>query len=335
MDESGLAKPLIRPSAGSRLRSGNNIIGESWLVEVSTSGTLAELNDFLSKFYQLDILHRINSMTLKPENEPRTSKPVRSGLIMVKMKLEFLSLQTGKNRDGFDDFRKNLANAETNYQPILRRNIFGPANSEPVISASNKTTIEGRGKPYSFPITAKDANKNDLLKFELAETSVEDAVLTQAKGTKRATFEMPEMPPGTYKFKVKVSDNGFPVKSSTKEFTVTVDKKPPAESKTAERPVSKPEEVDYIQLVKVTGITSNRDGKLEVWVSVGPTGERHRLSVGESFQLGDKEYKLKSIENGEATFTGDGKTFVARPDHEKHGAFEETEQSASNKGERL
>ena len=79
-----------------------------------------------------------------------------------------------------------------------------------------------------------------------------------------------------------------------------------------------------IQLVKVTGITLNRDGKLEVWVLVGPTGDRHRLSEDDSFKLGDKEYKLVSVNEKKATFTGNGKTFVASPNFETRGAFIET-----------
>ena len=326
MAESGLTWTGVTPGEVSRLRSNNKTIGQSMSFKVPASGTLVQFNDFLSKFYQLDVLHRITAMTLTPQNEPRTKKPVRTGLITAKMTFEVLSLQAGKNRDGFADVRKHLVNSKKNYDEILRRNIFGPANSEPVISASNKTTTTG--KPYSFSITAKDANKNDLLKIELLESSIDDAALTQAKETdRRAKFEMPNMPPGKYNFKVKVSDTGFPVKSSTKEFVVTVKepRKPAPPKVVVKKPEPKPEpEVDYIRLVKVTGITQDRDGKWRAWVSVGPTGERLRLSVGETFEIGEKEYEVVSVEEDEATFSGDDKTFVARPDFLTRGSLVET-----------
>ena len=328
MSETGLKWTSMSPSEGSRLRSGSEAIGESRLFKVSASGTLAQFNDFLSKFYQLDMLHRITQMTLIPKNEPRSSKLVRTGLISAKMTFEVLSLRAGKNRDGFEDFRKHLVNSEKDYQPILRRNVFGPANSEPVISASNKTTIPGR--PYSFSITANDANQNDLLKIELLESSVDGAVLKQTKDTdRRAKFQLPEMQPGTYDFTVKVSDNGFPPKSSTQEFAVTVKKPKPKDAPEPKDPPKEPEpEVDYIRLVKVTGITLNRDGEWEVWVSLGPpTGKREQLAVGGTFEVGKKdkiEYKVVTIEQDKVTFAGNGKTFVASPNHTTRGALVET-----------
>ena len=324
MSESGLTDSGISISDGSRFRSNSESIGRSSLLKTTVVGTLPQLNDFLSKFYQLDMLHRIKEMTLTPQNEPRSSKPVRDGTLAVKLTFEVLSLEAGKSRDNFDDFSIHLVNSEKNYDDILKRNIFGPANSEPVLKVSNKTGY--LGKSISTSISATDANKSDLLKFELIESDVPEAFLKPPtrETDKSVRFEMPKMPLGSYKFTVKVSDSGFPVKSSTKEFTVTVKpvpKKP--EPKVAKKPKPEPE-VDYIRLVKVTGITSDRDGKRRVWVSVGPTGERLRLSVGETFEIGKKEYEVLSVDQDKATFAGDDKTFVARPDFESRGKFKET-----------
>ena len=88
----------------------------------------------------------------------------------------------------------------------------------------------------------------------------------------------------------------------------------------------KPEpEVDYIQLVKVTGIVFDSDGKWRVWLSIGPTGDRPQLAVGETFEVGKKEYEVVSIKQDEATFAGDDKTFVGRPDFKTRGKLKETE----------
>ena len=185
----------------------------------------------------------------------------------------------------------------------------------------NGTTV--LGKTYSnATIRAKP-------EFETSYTHVD------AYSDSDGKFKIAGLTPGPHRFELNFNLNGYrgnhqsdPIDIvEADEMQIDVFGPLSPEPETAEKPVSKPEEVDYIQLVKVTGISSNRDGKLKVWVSVGSTGERHRLSVGESFQLGDKEYKVKSVEESEATFTGDGKTFVARPDFETRGAFEETEQS--------
>ena len=322
MTESGLDWAGVTLSEGSRLRSNNEDIGQSKLFKSNATCTLPELNDFLSKFYQLDVLHRIKDMTLIPLNEPR-SNAVRTGDLVAKFTFEALSLKAGKNRNGFEEFRTHLANSEKDYNLILRRNIFGPANSEPVITASNKSTTEGEAKKYY--ITAKDADKNDLLKFELVKKSVDNAVLTQADETdRRAQFELPSLTPGKYEFTVKVSDSGNPVKSSTKTFTVTVNKKREPAKPKEKRVDPPPKLVDYVRLVKVTGLTYDLDGKWRVWISIGHTGERLRLAEGDTFKLGEKKYEVVSVDENEATFAGDEKTFVARPDYKTRGKLVET-----------
>jgi len=310
--ESGLTRGPVIPKGGLKLRSGSEIIGQSFMFSVNATGRLPAFNDFLSKFYQMDMLHRITKIEVTPGTEGLTT--TRDGLLELKMDFEILSLKNGKNRSDFDEFPQHPANSEKDYAEILRRNIFGPANSPPIVTASNKTTTTG--KSYGFSITATDANKPDLLTFELVEGDVPDAFLKELtrKTSRSARFEMPDMPPGKYNFTVKVSDNGFPAKSTTKDFTVTVKpKSKPQKSNVAEAP-KKPKEVDYIRLVRVTGILQEPDRKWKVWLSIGPTGERPLLAVGETFEVGKKKYEVMSIERNEATFSGDNKTFTGRPD---------------------
>ena len=322
MIDSGLPENTTTPAASSKIRSGNQTIGKRHVFKVKASGTLPQFNDFLCKFYQLDALHRINSMDLLPHYD---AKKVRTDEIRITMDVEALSLKSGKEHEGFEKFRTNLVNKEKDYQAILRRNIFGPANKKPILSASNKTCTTG--KSFSTSFTAKDANKNDLLTFELIEKSIEEAKIDQIS-ERRVRFEMPDVEPGKYSFKIKISDNGFPSKSSIEEFTVTVKEKRKPTEKVAER--KEDPEVDYIRLVKVTGITPDRDGKWRVWVSFGHSGENRRMTVGETFELGKKKYEVVSIDQDRATFAGDKKTFRAQlgwssqPDVDFRGALIET-----------
>lgn len=317
IEDAGMAWTAFNPTPGSRIRSGDQTIGESKIFKITASGTLPQFNEFLSKFYQKDILHRITQITLTPQNDGRSTKPVRDGFLSAKFTFEALSLASGKNRESFDEFRTNLVNKEKDYQAILRRNIFGPANSEPVLKVSDKKWTTG--KKFSTSFTANDANKNDLLTFELVESSVEKASLGPQKETdRRVKFEMPDMPPGEYSFKIKTKDNGFPPKFSIEEFVVTVNE-PRKETKTVVKTKEPEPEVDYIRLVKVTGFKPDRDGKRRVWVSIGHTGERKRLAVGEMLDLGDKKYEVVSIKKNEATFVGDGKTYIATLDYASRG----------------
>jgi len=323
MRDSGLTNNTTNPAASSEIRSGNQTIGKRQVFKVAASGTLPQFNGFLCKFYQLDALHRINFMRLTPENERGNANKVRTGEISIKMDVEALSLKSGKEREGFEEFRTNLVNKEKDYQPILNRNIFGPANSPPIITASNKTWTTGTGKAHEATINFKDANKDDRLEFELIETSVENAKLEEVKtNNRRAVFKMPDVEPGKYDFKIKVTDDGFPNKSSTKKFTVTIKER--RKTSTVKTSQPKEEEIDYILLTKVTGIKHGVDGKLRVWVSVGPTGDRWRLAEGETFELSKKEYKVVSIDSNEIKFVCGEKTFTARLDNKTHGAVTET-----------
>ena len=335
--ESKLAVTFVKPTGGSKIQSGGNVIGQSKQIKASASGTLAQFNDFLTKFYQLDMLHRITDFSLKPQNDPKSkNKLTRNGKITVKITFEVLSLKTGLNRDSFAEFRTHLADSNKDYTDILRRDIFGPKNSEPVVTAGRKTHMTG--KEFSTLITATDANKNDMLTFELVESSVEGATLTQTKpGEKRARFKMPDVKPGTYEFGIKAIDDGYPPKSSIKELVVTVNAPKPKKEEEVKTSKPPPEEVDYIQLVKVTGITSDRNGTRHVWVSLGPpTGEFLQLTEGETFEVGKKDkkkYKVEKIYDDEATFSGNDKTYYARPDFKHRGKLKTEEEMRTDEVE--
>ena len=323
MIDSGLSKNTTTPAASSEIRSGNQTIGKRHVFKVVASGTLPQFNDFLCKFYQLDALHRINSMHLTPQNKPGTK--IRDGELRVRMDVEALSLKSGKSREGFEEFRTNVVNKEKDYQAILRRNIFGPANSEPIITVSDRPWTAG--KSFSTSFNAKDANENDLLTFELFEKSIEEATIVK-QSNRKVRFEMPDVGKGEYRFKIKVTDNGFPSKSSIEEFVVTVKEPKPREVVTRSKPDP---EVDYIRLVKVTGISRDKKGKRQVWILLGHSGDRLRLAVGETFEVGKKEYEVVTIKADQATFAGDEKTFEAnlgwssnRSDSKYRGALIET-----------
>ena len=50
-----------------------------------------------------------------------------------------------------------------------------------------------------------------------------------------------------------------------------------------------------------------------------------RLVAGESFEIGDIKYEVVSVNRDEATFAGDNKKFLARPDFASRGKLVETD----------
>jgi hypothetical protein len=305
----GLKLDSITPRDGSPIRSGKRSIGKSKILQVRASGRLENFNQYLKDFYSLNLLHRINSLTLIPKTEKTNNKIVRNGSLTVIMTIEIMSLSTGKDREDFQDLVSEPVRPDEEYATILYRNVFGPANNQPLLDGSAAKTVN-EDSPVSFSVAGKDADVSDNLQFKLVESAIEEAKLEQRKDTdRRARFTMPGQKPGKYEFKIEISDNGYPSKSTLETFTVTVrEKRKPTVAKKEE-----PEpELDYIKLVRVRGITTDSDGIERAWLEIPNLGGIKRLAVNESFDIDEKQYSVVSIDSKEVKISGDEKTFAGK-----------------------
>ncbi len=104
----------------------------------------------------------------------------------------------------------------------------GPINNPPVLAAiGNKTVTAGQ----KLTFTAKAVDKNyppQDLKFSLAGSVPAGAAIETSQAfvgyvqTASGAFSWTPTVPGTYTFRVKITDNGFPAASDEEQITVTV-----------------------------------------------------------------------------------------------------------------
>ena len=318
-DELKMNLKTLTPTDASDLKNKTEVIGRRRYFTLRADGTLDQLTSFLSRFYAADLLHRINSIKIMAQNEATgDNKKIRTGLLGVTAKIEVLSLNTAV--DDWEFLKQFIAQrateskfAERNKayrEMVVRRDIFGPPNNSPTVAANNKSSYES-GTDVTFDLTAKDADEDDEMVFELVESSVEGVKLEQPKpGARAAKITVPGQDAGRFKFSVKVSDNGFPAKEGIKDFYVTFKDPPPPEVKKEVKPDPPFINANETQL---TGIVLEKSGDWQVWIKVRTTGERFKLKVGESFVLDDQKWVVEEIMPGHAVLRVDNKLLTFQP----------------------
>ena len=137
-----------------KIKFNGNMIGLTESFNLRATTDLEQLVDFLTKFYQLDLLHRISSLDLVPK--ARGS----SGELSLTVRIEVLSLvDAAADEDGkfIEQFRKLELTADDYRNAIVNRNIFGPANNSPTLTVSNNGNYYS-DKDLKIKISGKDAD---------------------------------------------------------------------------------------------------------------------------------------------------------------------------------
>lgn len=329
-DEIGMERVVISPRPAVKTTHNRSVIGQTMKITITAVTDYAQVVDFLTEFHQLDLLHRINSLTLVPKSAgaSRTGASVRTGEIGLTAEIEILSLiDADADAEGkfLEQFRKLDLPAEAYRDAILKRNIFGPANNSPTLTVSTASSYTA-DKEIRIPINAKDADKIQELTFSILDSQIDSAKLEKKKKPtdRRVYLTAPKQPAGEYTFKVQVSDSGYPPKSNETEFKITVKekvvKKPPAK---------KPPKSEFknSRETRITAIVKEKSGKWRAWINVRNKGEKHKLAEGESFTLDKQKWQVKSIKPDEVTFTVEGKDKTLR----RNQTFDGSEKTASLK----
>ena len=225
----------------------------------------------------LDVLHRINALTVSPRVSGEGGKQVRTGVLSLNIKVEALALVDADERvklpvEPSDRLEKSLEDYEYS---IVRRNIFGFPNNAPSVNVSNQR--EEENKAISFNIRGRDNDENDQLTFELVE--IDPKAIEAKLGAKRSAdstaveFTHPGLPEGDYKFKVRVTDNGCPAKFSEEEFFVNVKKPEPKVEKKPEVHRQRSLRFKHAPQSKITALLQGSDSKSQVWINVRTKGD--------------------------------------------------------------
>lgn len=292
-----------------RLEFQGTKVGDRITFTLRPIGTLQQLQKFLHGFYAADHLHRINSLSVKPLTKPSgANKRALSGELQLVIEIEVLALADGpREMDSFPIYAKADSPIE-DFDMVLNRNIFGPPNNIPTLKNPTKKKFYV-GEDALVSIRASDADRDDILAFELTDWSVEGAlILSQPKSARvRDTkLKIPAQEPGEYDFTVKVKDNGFPAKESELQFQITFAEKP-----VRQPPKVKPKDPPKPPLKMATetyvnGFMQGGDGLWKSLIMIRPMGQSLRLKEGDTFKLDKQQWKVQSVKEGSVTLEVEG-----------------------------
>jgi hypothetical protein len=292
-------------SNGMRFNQNVNV-GEKLSVRLNVpAADLGQLDSFLFRFYDAKILHRISALTATPiaAKSGPAEQMAPTGKIGLLIQIEALALaEADKAKVIPDGSSGTLARDLAEYRArIEARNIFGLPNNAPQITSSAEPS-EFEGREVDLAISAREPDENDQLKFELVSSEIEGATLVQRDPKSRsAQLASAALKPGEYKFKIRVTDSGFPPKSDEREFTLTIKQK---EVIAAKPP---PPKFLHAQEAVVVAIVKDASGKSIAWVHLRTLGKTHKLSVGDSFDLDGASWKLVRIDSESLSLEVDGK----------------------------
>ncbi len=282
----------------------NEVVYNSQAFSINGKCTLRQLVAFMYGFYEARILHRISMFSLVPDTEGTGARQRLTGRLRFNISFEVVSIAAADPNRDFSNDRRPMLRTLQEYQDIVaRRDVFGPPNEAPKLATGGSTEFE-TGEAISVVLQAADGNKDQDLVIEMVEKSSAEATLVQSEPTS-ATFNVPPLPLGDHKFLFRATDNGWPCKSSDLAVTISV---------VAPQPDTEPEPPpQYARYAFISGITTNISGQPVVWIRVPqPDDELHRLTVGESFRLDEKEWTIREIADDQIIIEVDGENRVYR-----------------------
>ncbi len=296
-----LRDPTLTRGQGAPRRKDGKIVFQTRTAVFDVQGTLEEAVQFLYRFEQKKMLHRINRLTLNPI---AGSPPGKNQRIRIALNIELIGLPDS-------DLSREIAEGDWNrltrpldeyQQTIVKRNIFGPPNNAPEITSLTPPRVV-KDTPISFAIQASDKDHGDELTFELISTSGSAKIEQRNPGSATAQFISPGFAePGRYAFEVRITDNGFPPKSATRPFTITVTEPEPPALEPEVKPLP-----PKASITMITSLSQNARGEKEVWIYFQADDNQVVYKVGDSFELDDLTWVIRSHDFKRCTIECNGK----------------------------
>ncbi len=264
--------------------------------DTTATGSLAQLTDFLHDFYNVALLHRIDSMSIdlaSPDKEDDSR-------LSIKFTCSAAILPSGPEVKAWDEYPVGRLgkSREALAKTLVARDLFGPPNVAPKITSRNSVELEV-GSNFTHRLTASDGNEDDPLTFELVSSDLEGFELVTAERGRTATLQGPRVTKtGRYRFQFRVSDNRIPLLSDEQTFTLTVrEPAPPREERRDPPPPPK----RYAPDTYITGLVEGRQGVPRVILTNRATDEETRLGEGESFELDGKTWTVIKVDRRTVT----------------------------------
>lgn len=249
--------------------------------------------ELMHAFYSKDYLHRISEMTVQP---------AREGGLAVNLTIDAIALMAAPE-DAPEPVAPSaqVQDFQLYADTILNRNFFSGPNQAPKFTSSSRLAAE-IGKRASLRITAEDAEK-DPLRYELVGDAPAGLELDPRTGEVR--WEPKEL--GEYSLTVKVTDDGYPRKSSERQFEIAV-VDPPPPPKPAEPAPGFDESTQTVLTALVQG-----SGDWTAWMKVRTRGTTLKLKPGDAFEIGTVSGTVVEVTSKFVVLEIDGKKFELRP----------------------
>lgn len=270
--------------------------------------TLRQLTDFLYKFRQTKVLHRIKDISVTPRIEGTASNAEPNGKLAVTMTVQVICMKAAPTEREFEgQLEQELERSLDAYHDIVtRRDIFGLPNNEPRFTGKSSHEFEVGSNVY-VDLNATDDDENQELTFQISEieadlASNEDTFDASKVLLADGEVEFGRLPEGTYEFLATVTDNGWGNKTAERRITIDVVAPEPEEVITL-----RPEANDTKIASKVW-----LDNKPHIGIDVRPRGEKLELAEGDSFELDKKTWTIEKIDGKLVTINVDGQSLQFR-----------------------
>jgi hypothetical protein len=274
----GENKMLVKPSGGETVRGG---VYDRLEYSIAGEGNLDELTRFLHRFYDVNYLHRIDSLRIQPIPDSKNLKITCDieALIVKTTSKQKLGDERGDRipPDSLDDY---LAD-------ILNRNVFGQPNEPPQLSSIRTQRVD-RGDNFRQTVSARERDELDRLSFQL-EDGPEGMRLSQDDDDSAELTWRP-LRNGTYDVTVSVADDGLPSKSDFLTFQIEVEDPPEPVD-----PGPAPPRFDFAKYTFLTSVQAI-DGKPIIWLYSRPTGKKIVCGEGEEIEIGDYQALVRRID---------------------------------------
>jgi len=241
-----------------------------------------------------------------------------TGELQMEFEIETLSLvDAADSIESFPVWSRELPKVENYSDRILARNIFGPANNKPSFKDPRKLKFtiaksadDASGKFVTVQVAAEDADKDDLLAFELLSETSEALLGDQPRtaSVRQISLRVPQQSaPITIPISMKVSDDGLPAKEDTIDFKVVfeaprIDKKPGPKP-----PKPKPVPIEYIKHTYVRGLVKGRDGRwVAIIVNQLTSQSLQKLAIDDSIEVDGDTWKVVGVDKKSVTFEVNG-----------------------------
>ncbi len=277
--EIGFSEPKVNPVTGGPRSQTEAFTGHAFAV--SGVGRLDMLTQLLHEFYSVDYLHRVKQLQLTP----RDAKTVA-----FSMTVEAISVADAPEREKLHDPPSDRL-AENDLQAYLDaicgRNMFGPPNTPPRLSASSAYGQTNR--EVTISPTASDPDEGDQLTYSFTSEDLVGARFDSKTGRLSWTPTRP----GEYYVTLSVQDDGVPVRVAEQNVKITVTDPPPVVVVERKVEPAKPP-YEQVEFTYVNGITEV-DGERQVWMIDRRTGKNYWLTEGDRFSVGGFSAQVKHI----------------------------------------